>query len=76
MSAKTRLDRIEKRLTPRPPDIGSLNVFYVEVAPGEPTGVTVVWGGIGREVRHTAGSGMPLLPGGPHKIVRGPPFKV
>ena len=38
--------------------------------------MTVVWGGIGREVRHTAGSGMPLLPGGPHKLYLGPPFEV
>ena len=76
MNAKARRDRLEQRLTLRPPDAGVLNVFPVEVFPGEPTGVTVVWGGIGREVRHAAGSGMPRPPGGPHEIVRGPPSEV
>ena len=75
MSARTRLDRLEKRLTPRP-HVGSLDVFYVEVAPGEPTGVTVVWDGIGREVRYEAGTLAPRLPGGPHKIFRGPVLEI
>ncbi len=76
MTPKTRLDRLENRLTPRPPDAGVLNVFYVAVAPGEPTGVTAVWGGIGREVRYAAGTAVPLLAGGPHKLFRGPAFEV
>ena len=76
MNTKARLERLEKRLTPRPPDAGPLNVFYVAVAPGEATGVTVVWGGIGREVRHAAGTAVPRLPGGPHKLFRGPAFEV
>ena len=76
MTPRVRLDRLEKRLTPRPPDAGPLNVFSVAVAPGEPTGVTVVWAGIGREVRYAAGTAVPRLPGGPHKLFRGPAFEV
>jgi len=76
VSAKVRLDRLAKRLTPRTPAAGPLNVFYVEVAPAEPTGVMVVWGGIGREVRYAAGTEAPWLPGGPPKIFRGPAFEV
>ena len=76
MSAKARLDRLDERLTPRPPDAGLLNVFYVAVAPGEPTGVTAaVWGGVGREVRYAAGTAVPLIPGGPHKLFRGPALR-
>ncbi len=76
MTPKVRLERLEKRLTPRQPATGPLNVFYVEVAPGAPTGVTTVWGGVGREVRYAAGTEAPRLPGGPHKLFRGPAFEV
>ena len=76
MTLRTRLGRLERRLTPRPPDAGVFNVFYVAVAPGEPTGVTAVWGGVGREVRYAAGTEAPRLPGGPHKLFRGPAFEV
>ena len=76
MSAEARLGRLEQRLMPPPPDAGVLNVFSVGVPPGEPTGVAAVWGGVGREVRHPAGTGMPRPPGGPHEIVRGPPSEV
>ena len=76
MSAKARHDRLEKRLTPRRPAAGVLNVFYVAVGPGEATGVAVVWGGLGREVRHAAGTAVPLLPCGPHKLFHGPAFEV
>ena len=76
MSVRTRLERLEQRLTPRPPAAGPLNVFYVAVGPGEPTGVTAVWGGAGREVRYAAGTAVPRLPGGPHKLFRGPAFEV
>ncbi len=76
MTPKERLERLEKRLTPRPPATGPLNVFYVEVAPGEATGVTAVWGGVGREVRYAAGTAVPLLTGGPHKLFGGHAFDV
>ena len=46
------------------------------VAPGEPTGVETVWGGVGREARYPAGTGDRRLPGGPHKLFRGPAFEV
>ena len=75
MRVNARLDRLGRKLAP--PELPKcLTVFYLAVGPGEPTGVTEVWGGAGREVRHPAGSPMPLLPGGPHKVVRGPVFEV
>ena len=76
MTPRVRLDRLEKRLTPRPHATGPLNDSYVKVCPGEPTGVTVVWGGIGREVRYAAGTAVPVLPGGPHKLFPGPAYEV
>ena len=76
MTPKSRLDRLVKSVTPRPPAAGPLDIFYIEATPGEPTGVTVIWGAIGREVRYAAGTAVPLLPGGPHKRFRGPAFEV
>jgi hypothetical protein len=75
VSVQARLARLDRRFAPPGPP-RCLTLFYVAVGPGEPTGIAEAWGGAAREVRYPAGSPVPRLPGGPHKLVRGPVFEV
>ena len=82
MSMKHRVNRLQKRVGGLVPDKGPLTLFYMDATPDFPVGSRrEVWGGIGLEIAVRPGSDIddgewPLIPGGPHKIIKGPVFEV
>ena len=82
MSMKHRMTRMETRMADLAPKRMPLTVFYVDATDNFPIGSRrEVWDGIGLEVAVRPGSGIddeewPLIPGGPHKIVRGEAWEI
>ena len=77
MAMRNRMKRLQKRVRAAVPAMRSLTVFYMDATDDFPIGSgREVWDGKGLEVAVRPGSNIedeewPLIPGGPHKLIRG-----